>query len=51
MLKKSKPDVVVLDIALGDGSGLDLIKEISQTMPELPVPEIAILNSFFVEKA
>jgi DNA-binding NarL/FixJ family response regulator len=52
MLRKVKPDVVVLDIALGDGSGLDLIKEISQSTPELPVLALSMHDeSIYAERA
>jgi DNA-binding NarL/FixJ family response regulator len=37
MLRELKPDVVVLDITLGDGNGLDLIDEIHDEAPDLPI--------------
>jgi DNA-binding NarL/FixJ family response regulator len=52
MVKKLKPDVVVLDIALGDGSGLDLIKEIQTTRPELPILALSMHDeSIYAERA
>lgn len=37
LLGKVRPDIAVVDLSLGDGSGLDLIKKLSTTHPELPV--------------
>lgn len=34
---ESKPDVAVVDLSLGDGSGLDLIKRLGLSNPSLPV--------------
>ncbi|MGH7943302.1 MAG: response regulator [Limisphaerales bacterium] len=36
-LRAFKPDLVLMDILLPDGCGLDLIKELAQEQPELPV--------------
>ena len=36
-LHEAKPDVVVVDITLGDGNGLDLIEEIHRQYPEMPI--------------
>lgn len=36
-LKTRKPDLVVLDIMLPDGSGLEFCKEIRRSMPDIPV--------------
>lgn len=34
---EAKPDVALVDLSLGDGSGLDLIKKLSSVLPELKV--------------
>jgi DNA-binding NarL/FixJ family response regulator len=52
MVKKLKPDVVVLDIALGDGSGLDLIKEVHEHSPELPILALSMHDELiYAERA
>src|SRR5438067_3444787 len=37
LVGKLRPDVIIIDITLADGSGLDLIKQIHQEHPELPL--------------
>ncbi len=37
MVGQHKPDIVVVDIALGDGSGLELIKQLHDLHPDLPL--------------
>jgi len=37
MLRELKPDVVVVDITLGDGNGLDLIQDIHRFDAKLPI--------------
>jgi DNA-binding NarL/FixJ family response regulator len=37
LVRKLKPDVVVIDLSLGDGDGLDLIKQIHESEPKLPL--------------
>ncbi|MFC1580433.1 response regulator [Thermodesulfobacteriota bacterium] len=37
VIKKSKPDIVLLDIRLGNYNGLDLLQEIRNTHYDLPV--------------
>jgi len=37
LVRESKWDIVVLDISLGDSSGLELLKEIKHLRPRLPV--------------
>lgn len=52
MVKKLKPDVVVLDIALGDGSGLDLIKEMHETRPNMPILALSMHDELiYAERA
>jgi DNA-binding NarL/FixJ family response regulator len=36
-MRQAKPDVVVLDITLGDGNGLELIRLLHREMPKVPV--------------
>lgn len=36
-LTELKPDVALVDLSLGDGSGLDLIKRLAASHPDLPV--------------
>lgn len=36
-LEKYRPDVVIVDISLQDGSGLDLVKDIHARQPKLPL--------------
>lgn len=37
MIESSKPDIVVVDVSLGDQSGIELIKDIKVRHPRLPV--------------
>jgi DNA-binding NarL/FixJ family response regulator len=37
LLQETKPDMVIVDISLGDSSGIDLIKDISAKDPDLPM--------------
>ena len=37
ILEKAKPDIVLLDIKLPDGSGLDVLKTVKDKFPKLPV--------------
>lgn len=43
-LKTCQPDIVILDIELGDESGLDLLKQIRQARPSAAI----VLNTAFV---
>ncbi len=48
----SKPDVVVVDISLKGPSGIELIKELKQLRPEVPVLVLSMHEeSFYVERA
>ncbi len=37
LVKSLKPDIVVVDISLGDGNGLDLIRQIHDEHPHMPM--------------
>lgn len=37
LISERKPDVAVVDLSLGDGSGLELIKRLQASNPEMPV--------------
>ena len=37
LVKSLKPDIVVVDISLGDGNGLDLIRKIHDDHPHMPM--------------
>jgi DNA-binding NarL/FixJ family response regulator len=51
-VRKTNPDVVVVDIALGDGSGLDLIKELHIAYPDLPILAVSMHDeSIYAERA
>ena len=43
MLERSKPDVLMLDVSLGDGNGIDLCPEIRKRYPEV---NILMLTSY-----
>lgn len=51
-LIQQAPDLVIADISLGRGSGLDLIKTISVRTPELPVVALSVHpESLYAERA
>ena len=51
-LRASKPEVVIVDISLGGGSGLDLIKDIKAEFDELPVLVVSMHEeSLYAERA
>src|SRR5678816_234687 len=37
LVEKSDWDVVVLDLSLGDGNGIDLVKDLKRVRPRLPI--------------
>ena len=51
-IRELKPDVVVVDITLGDGNGLDLIEEIHSYDPKLPILALSMHDeSVYAERA
>ncbi|MHC4677518.1 MAG: response regulator, partial [Planctomycetota bacterium] len=47
-----KPDVVTVDISLGDANGLELIRDIKTQFPGLPVLALSMhQESFYAERA
>jgi two-component system alkaline phosphatase synthesis response regulator PhoP len=43
--KKQKPDMILLDVMLPDGSGLDVLKKVRETNQQLPIMMISALQS------
>jgi two-component system alkaline phosphatase synthesis response regulator PhoP len=43
--KKQKPDMILLDVMLPDGSGLDVLKKVRETDQQLPIMMISALQS------
>ena len=51
-IKKSEPDIAVVDISLKDSSGIELIKNIKIRWPNLPVLVLSMHDeSFYAERA
>jgi DNA-binding NarL/FixJ family response regulator len=51
-LAKQRPDVAIIDISLGDRSGLELIKEIRARFSELPILVLSMHDEgFYAERA
>ncbi len=51
-IKRCSPDLVILDINLPDGSGLDLIEGILRQWPQLPILVCSVYEErFFAERA
>jgi DNA-binding NarL/FixJ family response regulator len=51
-IRSSKPDVVLVDISLAGGSGIDLIREIKAEFEELPVLVVSMHDeSLYAERA
>jgi DNA-binding NarL/FixJ family response regulator len=52
LIESGKPDVVIVDLTLGDMSGIDLIKEITAKYPQLPVLVLSMhQDSLYAERA
>jgi DNA-binding NarL/FixJ family response regulator len=51
LVESSRPDVVLIDITLPDGSGLDLIKQLHETWPDLPLLALSMHDeTLFAER-
>ncbi|MCP3875347.1 MAG: response regulator transcription factor [Desulfobacteraceae bacterium] len=51
-IKKHKPDLVIMDISLKESNGLDLVEEIKQGYPDLPVLVLSMYDeSLYAERA
>jgi DNA-binding NarL/FixJ family response regulator/two-component sensor histidine kinase len=51
-MRGSKPDLVIVDLALGDDDGLDLIKEIKTRYPDLPSLVLSVYDeAIYAERA
>ncbi|HTL30546.1 MAG TPA: response regulator transcription factor [Tepidisphaeraceae bacterium] len=51
-MRTANPDVIVVDIALGDGSGLDLIKDLHAAHPNVPLLAVSMHDeSIYAERA
>lgn len=52
LFSQLRPDVVVVDISLGDQSGLDLIKKLHEDHPKLPILALSMHDeSLYAERA
>jgi DNA-binding NarL/FixJ family response regulator len=52
LIRELKPDVVVVDISLGDGNGLDLIEELHAHDPKLPILALSMHDeTVYAERA
>lgn len=52
VIETLKPDVVVVDMALKDASGLDLLKDLKSRFPDLPALVLSMQNeSVYAERA
>lgn len=51
-LRKQKPDLVIVDISLKESNGIDLVEEIKQEYPTLPVLVLSMYDeSLYAERA
>lgn len=51
MIEKVKPDLAIVDLALRDSSGLDLIKDLQVRLPDLPVLVLSMREEgFYAER-
>jgi len=37
MAEEARPDLAIVDLSLGEGAGLDLVRRMHETMPDMPV--------------
>jgi DNA-binding NarL/FixJ family response regulator len=52
LVRKLKPDIVIVDISLADGSGLDLIKQLHDADANLPILALSMHDeAVFAERA
>jgi DNA-binding NarL/FixJ family response regulator len=52
LVRQLRPDVIIVDIVLGDESGLGLIKQLHENYPELPVLALSMYDeSLYAERA
>jgi DNA-binding NarL/FixJ family response regulator len=52
LISQLKPHVVIIDIALGESSGLDLIKQLHGTWPDLPILALSMHDeALYAERA
>ena len=52
MIKKHKPDLVIVDISLKETNGLDLVEEINREYPDLPSLVLSMYDeSLYAERA
>lgn len=52
LVDESRPDMVIVDISLGDTNGIDLIKQISSKNPDLPILVVSMHDeSLYSERA
>jgi DNA-binding NarL/FixJ family response regulator len=52
LVEETRPDLVIVDISLGDSNGIDLIKQISTKNPDLPILVISMHDeSLYSERA
>ena len=51
-IEQHRPDLVIVDISLKDGDGIDLAQEINRTRPDLPILVLSIYDeSLYAERA
>ncbi len=52
MVRKTKADLILLDLSLGDGNGIELIKEVKVINPALPVLVVSLHDeNLYAERA
>jgi DNA-binding NarL/FixJ family response regulator len=51
-IRQIQPDIAIIDMSLGDGSGLDLIKELREVLPKLPMLALSMHDeAVYAERA